>query len=137
MRKFHSVLAAATLLGGGLVAGATGTATAVPYPGSVDTKCVAKALNDPQEGGAPARVRFRVKVPGDGAPEGKVTFTYVRRSNGNVVREFDRNYTGPRNNEYAFENIPQGGYRVDVHFNSKPADSVYQNCNTAFRQRIR
>jgi hypothetical protein len=139
MRKFHSLLAATALLGGGLVAGA-GVASAAPgYPDSVDTKCQGKALNDPREDGAPARIQLRVK-PRDAtnaAPRGKVVVRYVRRSNGDVARKFRRDYDGPGYEKYSFADVPRGRYRVEVDYNAKPARSVFQDCGTSFRQRIR
>lgn len=136
MRKFQSLILAAVLLGSGLVAGSAGTASAAPYPGSVDTNCQGKALNNPREGN-PARVRFRVTTGGSGAANGSVVFQYIRRSNDTVVREFSRRYFGPGYTKYSFDNVPQGRYRVKTFFNSRPGNSVYQNCNDGFRQTVR
>jgi hypothetical protein len=136
MRKFQSVLAAAALLGGGLVAGATTTASADPYPGSVNTTCKSRALNNPG-GDKPARVRLKVTTGGNGAARGRVVFQYKRKSNGAVAREYRRSYFGPGKTKYEFDNVPRGRYRVKVFFNSRPGASVYQNCRKAFSQRVR
>ena len=140
MRKFHSVLAAATLLGGGLVVGVTGTASAAPgYPDSVPTTCQGTALNNPPEDGAPARIRFRVKPDEatNAEPRGKAVVRYIRRGNDEVVRTFRRDYDGSGYEQYSFANVPEGRYRVRVEYKAQPDGSVFMDCATSFRQRIR
>ena len=139
MRTFHSVLAAATLLGGSLVVGVTGTASAVPpeYVGTVDTDTDGNALNNPQEDGAPARIRLRVDAEDDaGNPRGAFVVRYVRSSNDDVVRKFRRDYDGSGYETYSFANVPQGRYDVKVTYDP-PANSVFKESRTSFGQRIR
>jgi hypothetical protein len=140
MRKFHTFFVAAALVGGGLVAGGATSASAAPgYPDSINTKCQGKALNNPRANGAPARIRVRVKPTeaSNAAPRGKVVVRYVRRSNGDVARKFRRDYDGPGYEKYSFADVPRGRYRVEVDYNAKPARSVFKDCGTSFRQRIR
>lgn len=143
MKKIIAGLFVTILLATGLVAFSTSASTAggvagarAPYPGSIDTNCEADALNSPRAG-RPAKVRFRAGSDGNGAPHGVVTFKYKKRSNGNTVRTFTEQYQGPEWQRYAFSGIPKGSYHVDVHFNTKPADSVYKNCDTGFNQKVR
>jgi len=137
MKKILSTAFAAIMLAGGLVALSGGSSTAgEPYPGSIDTKCFAEALNNPRVG-HDANVRFKVGTGGNGAARGIVNFSYERRSNGIIEDEFTRQYEGPGWTKYAFRGLPKGRYKVRVFFNSKPVDSVYQNCRTSFKQRVR
>lgn len=138
MRKIASLFAVAALAGGGVMAVSGSSATAgEPYPGSINTNCFAEALNNPRVNGNPARVKFRVGTEGNGAANGVAHFAYERKSNAVIVDEFKRTYLGPDAQKYAFEGLPRGRYTVRVWFNSKPGDSVYQNCRTTFSQRIR
>lgn len=107
-----------------------------PYPGSVPTTCVSVAMNQPVEGRA-ARVRFEVTVDGEGAPAGRVHFIYQRKKTNAVVEEYRRSYTGPGSTKYAFRRLPAGRFRVAVRFDSKPNDSVYQDCSNSVSQRVR
>lgn len=139
MKKIFAGLFVAILLATGLVAFSSVASNAGgtdPYPGSVPTNCDGEALNSPRVGN-PATVRFRAGSGGNGAPKGVVTFSYERKKNGVIVDEFSRQYDGPQWEKYAFTGIPKGNYTVNVHFNTKPADSVYKNCNTSFSQEIR
>ena len=139
MRKFHSVLAAAALLGGGLVAGTAGTASAVPpeYVGTAETDTDGNALNNPQEDGAPARIRLRVEGEDDaGNPRGTFVIKYVRRSDDDVVRKFRRDYDGSGYEKYSFANVPQGRYDVKAHY-VPPETSAFKDSRTSFGQRIR
>lgn len=137
MRKMISVLTVAAMPAFGLVALSGGASSAgEPYPGSVDTTCFGEALNNPVAGN-PAKVRFRVGTGGNGAAKGWATFSYERRSNGVVVEEFKRRYEGPGWDKHLFEGVPRGKYKVKVFFDSRPNDSVYQNCRTSFTQRVR
>ena len=83
--------------------------------------------------------RFRVSaVNGVGDPHGVVSFTYKRAGNGTVEGRFSRMYDGgPGWDRYAFRGLPAGKYVVRVRFNSKPANSAYENCKTRFRQTVR
>lgn len=136
MRKIQSLLVATVMLGGGLVASVAPATAAPGYPGSVPTNCSGKALNTPREG-RPARVRLKVSTGGNGAARGRVTFQYVRKSNRTVVREYRRSYFGPGRTKYRFDNLPAGRYRVKVFVNTRPSDSVYQNCKDRFNQKVR
>lgn len=142
MKKFASIVASATLIGTGLVAATTHSASAVPngdpYPGSIDVTANAGALNNPKVGGN-ARVKLNVRPEFDGGQElrGRVVFSYVRKSNNTVIAEFRRLYRGPGRTNYAFSGLPKGRYTVKVFFNSKPNDSVYGNDSDRFNQRIR
>lgn len=139
MKKILSTTAAAVMLASGFVAlsGETSTAGEPGYPGSVDTTCFAEALNNPRVGNA-AKASFRVGTGGNGEADGIVNFTYERTKNGVVTEEFTRQYNGSQGKvKFAFDGIPRGKYVVRVFFNSKPVDSVYQNCRTNFEQQIR
>lgn len=139
MRKLASFVATGALVATGLV-GVSATQTAAApgdgYPPPIDTRCKGKAINHPTVGD-PAKVKFRVNTGGNGGARGWVTFSYERKKNGLVVAEFRRRYRGPGWNKYSFRrHIPRGNYIVRTWFNSTPADSVYQNCRTRFRQRV-
>lgn len=124
---------------GGLVAAGTllGPAEAgEPYPGSVATTCNGAALNNPAEG-SPARVRFGVSVDGDGAPAGRVVFVYQRVKDDTVTNNFRRDYQGEGATRYELRGVPAGRYVVSARFDSRPRDSVYADCSTSFRQRVR
>jgi hypothetical protein len=137
MRTLVRIAAASVLAAGSAVALAGGGATAGgPYPGTIDTTCEAEALNNPEVGDA-ARARFRVTTDGNGGASGRVTFTYERRTNDNVVAEYSRSYDGPGWTDYRFQDLPRGKYDVRVNFNSQPADSVYKNCSTSYDQRVK
>ena len=138
MGKLFSGMIAAIFMASGLTALTTGAAQAAcPYSGCVDTKAEANNLNNPQVG-KPARVRFRVTTDGNGDAHGAVTFTYKRAGNGQVEGRFARTYDGgPGWDRFAFRGLPQGKYIVKVHFNSMPANSVYANDKTKFRQTVR
>ena len=66
-----------------------------------------------------------------------MSFVYKRLSNGVVEGQYTRSYDGPGWDRYAFNGLPRGKYVVRVRFNSQPANSVYQNCSTSFRQTVR
>ena len=142
MKKFASIVASATLLGSGLVAATTTSASTAPfgdeYPGSIDTNCNANNLNNPRVG-RNVRVRLNVRpdIDGDQELRGRAVFSYVRKRNDTVVAEFRRLYRGPGRTKYAFSGVPKGRYTVKVFFNSRPDDSVYQNCRSSFSQRVR
>jgi len=136
MGKMLSGMIAVIFMAGGLSALTIGGASADPYPGTINTACHADNLNNPRVGN-PAKVRFRVGTDGNGAARGTVTFEYERRSSEFVVKQYERRYDGPDAEKYAFYSIPRGKYVVRVFFNSRPGDSVYQNCRTSFRQTIR
>jgi hypothetical protein len=142
VKKFASIVASAAMIGGGLLAAAP-TATAVPtgvceYPGCIDVTANADNLNNPRVGGN-ARVKLNVRPEVDGNQElrGRVTFSYVRKSNDTVVAEFRRLYRGPGRTNYAFSGLPKGRYTVKVFFNSRPDSSVYGNDSDRFSQRVR
>lgn len=140
MKKFASIVASAALIGGGLVAAAPATAvpTGDPYPGSINTRCIADNLNNPRVG-RDVRVSLNVRpdVDGDQELRGPATFQYVRKSNNTVVAEYRRLYRGPGRTNYAFSGVPKGRYTVKVFWNSRPDNSVYQNCSDSFGQRVR
>ena len=143
MKKFASIVASATLIGTGLVAATTQSATAVPTATAPTRACIdvtanARALNNPKVGGN-ARVQLNVRPEYDGGQElrGRAVFSYVRKSNNTVIAEFRRLYRGPGRTNYAFSGLPKGRYTVKVFFNSKPNDSVYGNDSDRFNQRIR
>lgn len=136
MKKLFAGLFSAALLTGSAVGLTSTTATAAPYPGTIDTSCHGNALNNPRVGRT-AHVAFRVTTGGNGGAAGWVTFKYVREGNGVVVRETQRWYDGPGWDDYRIGGLPRGHYNVRVHFNSAPADSVYQNCRTSFDQDVR
>ena len=136
MKKIASLAASLAIAGTSLLAGPADAGTGGPYPGTVDTTCVAHALNSPRAG-HPARVAFKVRTGGNGAAHGQVTFSYQRKSNHVVVDQFVRRYQGPGRTKYRFDGIPRGKYVVRVFFDSRPSDSVYQNCRTHFSQTIR
>lgn len=137
MRKLASLLATSAMIASGLVAATTApTSAGEPYPGSVPTDCDAQRLNNPRVGN-PARARLRVQTGGNGATRGKAFFAYERQRNGVVVDEFRRRYDGPGWTKFRFDGLPRGRYIVRVFFNSRPGDSVYQNCRATYTQRVR
>lgn len=136
MKKFLSTAFAAVMLASGFVALSGGSSTALEpgYPGTVDTTCIASAANKPRFPKHP-KADFRVGTGGNGAANGQVTFQYHK--NHTVVREFQFQYEGPGYTTYRMGRVPVGRYKVTVFFNSKPVDSVYQNCRTSFSQTVR
>jgi hypothetical protein len=134
VKKFLSIVASATLLGSGLVAGTATSASADcgDYPSCIDTDTIASALNNPREGNV-ARVEAKVVANSDRRPTGKIIFTYKKKSNGDVVDVFRRDYDGGRE-EYAFGGLPQGRYKVIAQFRG---DWRFENSRDTFEQRVR
>lgn len=137
MKKLLSLFVTAAATAGGLVALSSASSTAVdPYPGSIETKCIGRALGTATVS-TPTSVRFRVGTAGNGPASGTTTWSYTRRHTGEVVASgMERRYQGPDGVTYTFHRIPRGQYIVRVRFDSEPADSVFMDCATSFRQRV-
>lgn len=134
MNKLVSFVASATLLGGGLVAATATSASADcgDYPSCIDTETRASALNNPREGNV-ARVEAKVLANSERRPSGTIVFSYERKSNGELVDVFRRDYDGGTE-EYAFAGLPQGRYVVTARFKG---DWRFENSRDKFEQRVR
>ena len=137
MKKLLAGLAATVLMGTGVAAlnVETSVAAVAPgYPGSINTVCHAYGVGKPHVGDD-VKAYFSVSQAGNGTPHGRVMFTYDKR-NSSVSYDFDKYFPGGEK-VYEFGPMKRGKYDVHVHFDSRPENSVYQNCNTDFVQRVR
>ncbi|VXC53547.1 hypothetical protein [Nocardioides sp. AX2bis] len=118
MKKIFAAIITAFLMSAGLVATASSPASAAPctYPDTCfETSTSATGLTSK----APKKAKLFVKVSsfGNGRPDGRLTFTFVR-ANGNSMT-FSRAYPSD-NKKYNFKGLRKGKYTVVVNF--VPAD---------------
>lgn len=129
MKKLIASLAVAFLMAAGLVAGASTTATAGPYSGTVQT-IVDSSTNNPRSN-QNLRVRINVQAAqGNGTPRGPVQITIARKSDGKAVRVYKRYYNGNAHNyPLRTKGLKAGRYVIIVTFigNSR---SVYRGSAT-------
>ncbi len=110
MKKLIAGLLGALLMASGLVALASGSATAArcPYTGCIRTDVTAKAVS-PKPG--KVRVKYQVGTAGNATPRGVVRV--IVKGNG-IFRAKNRHY--PRKSRVVFFGIPKGSYSVFVKF---------------------
>ena len=132
MKSMLAGLGAAALISSGLVAAATTTAEAAPYPGTVATNCSVNVLESSAREGT--RIAVRVTAPGEGDPKGRVRVSVERRNGGDSASDsgwFDGGRT-----ILNLGRLRPGVYDGDMFFNSMPPRSVYKNCGEGFSFRV-
>jgi hypothetical protein len=132
MKRLLAGIGTTALLAGGVVTGATTTAQADPYPGTVKTFCHVDVKGN--KVGSKTRVVVRVTAAGSGDPRGRVNVSAERRSGGDGAGASDF-YDGGRLT-LSLGKLSKGNYEGSLHFNSKPARSVYKNCSNDFSFRV-
>lgn len=103
------------------------------YAAHVDTATSAWSLRNPIEAGQRAPFAVRVRAEDGEQPNSQLTVRVIRRSNGNVVWEGERSYSGGRE-EYKTGELPQGRFKVLVIADTNWGK--YNNSRTTFGQRV-
>lgn len=134
MKKILAGAFAAATIAGGVVATTTTGAVADPYPATVDTTChsynVGKA-----NAGDDVSAYFSVAADNSNAtPHGRAIFHY-ERLDGKFSYDFDKYFAGGEKT-YTFEPMHRGNYTVTARFDSRPDESVFQNCRTSFDMKV-
>lgn len=135
MKKLIIGLFAAILMSAGLVAFSGSTATADPYPGTVDTTTQTNANNVRQ--GRKATVRTDVFTAGNGTPKGHLDIV-VKRDAGGFVFRTTRWYDGTTDVVQTPKLKKKGRYTVSARFDARDG-SVFKNSSdsTTFRVKAR
>jgi hypothetical protein len=131
MKSMIAGLGAAALISSGLVAAATTTADAAPYPGTVATNCHVDVKSSTTRG---TKVVVWVTAAGDGEPKGRVRVSAERRKGGHSASDsgwFDGGRTVLK-----LGKLKKGVYDGSMFFNSMPPKSVFKNCGEDFSFRV-
>ena len=131
MKSMLAGLSAAALISSGLVAAATTTAEAAPYPGTVATNCSVEVLSSTKKN---TRVAVRVSAAGEGAPKGRVTVSVEHNKGRDSARE--RGFYDGGRLVLELGRLKTGRYDGRMFFNSMPPRSVYKNCGQGFSFRV-
>lgn len=136
MKKFLATFVATVFVASGLVALASTTASADPYPGTVPTETIAKAKN--RKVGQKVKVKVAVTAPGNVSPTGLLRIVVKRKIAGSfvVLRTVTRKYNGHKKNYKAGRVHQPGPHKVVVKFVPAP-DSMFQRSKDADRFRVR
>jgi hypothetical protein len=133
MKKLFAAIIGAALMFSGLVSVAgSAHAAAEPYPGSVKTRTIAEGLATKESHAA--KVYVKVTSYGNGAPSGKLEFTFVHKRSGKADG-FTRAYDADAK-RYTFHGLRPGTYAVVVNF-VPPEDSVYKPSTAKTRTKVR
>lgn len=132
MKTMLAGLGAAALISSGLVAAATTTADAAPYPGTVATNCHVNVKSATRQN---TRVAVWVTAAGNGEPKGRATVSAERRKGGDSGRDSSWISGGARVT-LSLGRLKPGVYDGTFRFNSMPTTSVYKNCSEDFSFRV-
>lgn len=136
MKKFLATFVATVFVASGLVALASTSASADPYPGTVPTETVAEAKN--RKKGQRIKVKVAVTAAGNVAPTGIIRIVVKKKISGVfvVLRTVRRTYAGDAQNYAAGKVRAPGRYKVVVKFVPAP-DSPYKRSKSGSKFRVR
>lgn len=129
MKKLIVGMVATVMVAAGLVAASGTSASAAPYPGTVQTRTSAVGLG-PFTGKAKVYVRV---ISDSGKPKGTVNLTFVNRKSG-ASTSFNRDYGGSAKT-YTFD-VNKGRYSVLVTF-VPPDDSKWKPSTAKTKVRVK